>query len=217
MNMLCPMSYNPSEFYIKCVTVFPDDRLESYKRVKMLSEAFSKSAKKSQVNLANGLPNGTTVNNRIPKKCKYDLYLQIKWLIWRSAIATGRSLKNKIIHIALHMVLFQFIFIQYLLLKKNFQLAAVLIGVCYSSSSISDEYRFQNVSGAIVIIITQLLFTEMYAVIGVFPTEFALYLREKALYSHFSYFISSILVVVSKFIFFIKTYIQILATTNNHL
>lgn len=76
------------------------------------------------------------------------------------------------------------------------QLAAVLIGVCYAASSTRDEYRFQNVSGAIVIIITQLLFTEMYAVIGVFPSEYALYLREKSLYSHVAYFISSVLVVV---------------------
>lgn len=179
MNLICPKSFNPSEFYIKCVTVLPDDRSESYKRVKMLTEAFAKKSQRSQLTIANGLPNGTTVNHRTSTKCRCDLFLQIKWLVWRSAIATGRSFKNKIVHIILHM------------------LAAALIGVCYASSSISDEYRFQNVSGAIVITITQLLFTEMYAVIGVFPMEFALYLREKALYSHFAYFVSSVLVVVS--------------------
>lgn len=79
-------------------------------------------------------------------------------------------------------------------------LAAALIGACYASSSITDEYRFQNVSGAIVITITQLLFTEMYAVIGVFPSEYALYLREKALYSHISYFLSSVLVVLPRIV-----------------
>lgn len=103
---MCPISYNPSEFYIKCVTVLPDDRLESYKRVNMLSEAFSKRTKKSQLSLTNGLPNGTTVNNYMRSKCNCDLFLQIKWLIWRSAIATGRSFRNKIIHILLHMVKF---------------------------------------------------------------------------------------------------------------
>lgn len=180
MNLICPKSFNPSEFYIKCVTVLPDDKLESYKRVKMLSDAFAKCTKKTQLSVANGLPNGTTVSNRANRKRYFDVFLQIKWLVWRSSIATARSFKNKIIHIALHM------------------LAAALIGVCYAASSTDDEYRFQNVSGAIVITITQLLFTEMYAVIGVFPSEYALYIREKALYSHISYFLSSLLVVVSE-------------------
>lgn len=105
MNLSCPVSYNPAEFYIKCVTIVPDDRLGSYKRVHMLSEAFSGKVKKSQLSVVNnGIPNGTTVNNRTHRNFTCDLFLQIKWLIWRSSIATGRSFKNKIVHIALHMV-----------------------------------------------------------------------------------------------------------------
>lgn len=72
----------------------------------MLADAFSKKTKKCQLTIPNGIPNGTTVSNYANRKFKCDLFLQIKWLIWRSAIATGRSFRNKLIHIALHMVIF---------------------------------------------------------------------------------------------------------------
>lgn len=105
VDLVCPKSYNVSDFYIKCVTIMPDDRAESHRRVKMLTQAYARKAKKSRFTTGvNGIPNGTTNNRAVTQKRYCDWLLQIRWLVWRSSIATARNFRNKIIHIALHMV-----------------------------------------------------------------------------------------------------------------
>jgi ABC-type multidrug transport system permease subunit len=70
------------------------------------------------------------------------------------------------------------------------------LSLAYSQVSLADQDGVQNIEGFMSMIATEFTFTNMYAVINVFPGEIAVFLREKDLYSAHSYFFSKIISMI---------------------
>ncbi|XP_068916532.1 protein white-like isoform X1 [Tenebrio molitor] len=117
-------------------------------------------------------------NVSLEKQAKNHFFYELKWLLWRCFLDIRR---NKSTHLRLYLfVVAELIF----------------LSLAYSQVSLADQDGVQNIEGFMSMIATEFTFTNMYAVINVFPGEIAVFLREKDLYSAHSYFFSKIISMI---------------------
>ncbi|CAH0562115.1 unnamed protein product [Brassicogethes aeneus] len=150
LNFRCPASYNPSDFYLKCLS---DQDIQNNSFL-MIFDTIG-------------------LNTLKPKeKIKKSILFQLKWLLWRVFIDSKRNFNRQLT--------------SYIILM----LSGLLITLSYTNITINSENSVQNIQGAILFIISELIFSHMYYVIFVFPSEVNIYLFEKELYKPLPYFLS---------------------------
>ncbi|XP_018565617.1 protein scarlet [Anoplophora glabripennis] len=165
-NLVCPDSYNPADFYIKCVTV--DSGNEEDRKTDWLSDLFHNNSEQIITDRYN--PNEFTKQ----KMNKRSFFVQLRWLVWRVFIDFKRS-----IHVYRT---------SYILLM----ITALIIGVSFSNVTLENKSNVQNVQGVLILIVSELIFTHMYYVIYVFPEEIVIFVKEKSLYSSLPYYLSKV-------------------------
>ncbi|KYB29666.1 protein scarlet-like [Tribolium castaneum] len=114
----------------------------------------------------------------LKKQTKNCIFYDLKWLLWRCYLNTKR---NKIINLGTYF---------YSMMQ------ILIISIFYSEVTFSGQDAIQSIQGLLSYCGTEFTFTNMYAVIYIFPEEVAIFLREKNLYSTFAYFIAKLLSLI---------------------
>lgn len=97
------------------------------------------------------------------------------------------------------------------------KLTGVMLASCYALVKLYDDNSVQNIQGVLYFMISELVFTNMYSVLNIFPAEVAIFLKEKTLYSSHSYFVSKILSLVPTCLLTSATYCGLFFLTVNFL
>ncbi|XP_066155339.1 protein white-like isoform X2 [Euwallacea fornicatus] len=169
--LFCPATYNPADFYIKTTAI--KSPMEEVK-VRGLIEAFEEEYA-VKFNFADIEYNGLLLRKKTDEK---RFFYTLGWLIWRTHIDLKRQSK------------------QYLISSLLIIVTALIIGISYSSTTITDPNSVQSIQGALLLIISELIFDEMYQVIYIFPQEIEIFIQEKTLYAALPYFLSKILSLI---------------------
>ncbi|XP_060515809.1 protein brown-like [Cylas formicarius] len=170
-GLVCPGSFNPADFYIKSLAIrVPGDE----RRIELLREAY-RTEYAVKYDFAGKGYNGLLLKH---KQHKQNFFLELGWLIWRTLI----DMKG---NIGIHMNTFLLI-----------MLTACIIGMSYTYVSIGKTGSIQSIQGALLLIVSELVFDQMYYVIYTFPKEVQIFTQEKNLYSPFPYFLSKLLSLV---------------------
>ncbi|CAG7726011.1 unnamed protein product, partial [Allacma fusca] len=199
MNLICPEQYNPADFYIKTLAVYPGKEEESRKQIKGICDTFSVSpqAKEIEQKVQTEI---TTVDLFTKSGSSADSYddqtvlgfhvrrplwiTQTFWLTWRALINSKRNPKVHTVRTIQKIVM------------------ALLIGLCYFGVKL-NQMGIQDIQGAVFVFITENTFPSLYGVLHVFPHELPLFIRENkgGLYRCDSYYISTMISLLPGFVF----------------
>jgi len=156
----CPPLYNPADHFIQVLTILPTDRDNSRQRVAMICDQFSQTPYAQQ--LAAQTPQLQHYNPG--QSSPYSPYT-VGWcaqfwaLLWRGWLGVRRE--PKIVKVRLLQTIF----------------TAALIGLIYFGQ-IADQAGVININGVLFFFITNVTFSNVFAVINVFCVELPLFLRE---------------------------------------
>ncbi|XP_044256400.1 protein scarlet [Tribolium madens] len=166
MNLHCPYAFNPAEFYINCLT---------HGDVSKMDLMYKKERNEKPQDHVHW-PNFD--NLFLKKQTANCFFYDLKWLLWRCYLNTKR---NKIVILGTYF---------YSMIQM------FIISMFYSEVTFSSQDAIQNIQGLLSYCGTEFTFTNMYAVIYIFPEEVAIFLREKNLYSTFAYFVAKLLSLI---------------------
>ncbi|KAI3386317.1 hypothetical protein SNEBB_004313 [Seison nebaliae] len=180
-NVQCPNNYNPADFLVHEFALRPGKETESLREIKKAAEKYEDTMEKKDL-----LKQITAL--RQEKSAELQMILnepmiagtyaqQFKWLMWRGfyeLIRQPYALRVRFIQAAL---------------------IGVLLGLIYLRLPINQN-AVQNFTGAAFIIISNLSFGNMFAVINVFPAGLPLFIRErrKNVYSTAMYYITKVVI-----------------------
>ncbi|XP_050313550.1 protein scarlet-like [Anthonomus grandis grandis] len=167
-SLICPPSYNPADFFINCI--IEQSKFGKNKIDKMIEKFNTDYCLKLQFSEHDYT--GLLLRKR---QCQNNFFFVLAWMIWRIMIGMARDLRQYVISFSLTL------------------LTALIIGLTFSSTQITDSSSVQNIQGALLLIVSELIFYQMYNVIYIFPGEIDIYIREKTLYEPLPYFLSKIL------------------------
>ncbi|CAG9760400.1 unnamed protein product [Ceutorhynchus assimilis] len=169
--LFCPMTYNPADYYIKNIVIkSPADE----KKVNDMIEVFNKN-RHSALNLPDYECDALLLKQKYDEK---NFFYTLAWLSWRVYIDAKRYL------------------FQYLTTLLLILITAFIIGISYSSTIISGFSGVQSIQGALLLIVSELIFNGMYQVIYIFPSEIEIFIKEKNIYAALPYFVSKIVSLV---------------------
>ncbi|XP_019753645.1 protein scarlet [Dendroctonus ponderosae] len=169
--LYCPTAYNPAEFYIKNIAVKSSS---DEGRIDHMVEVF-KEEYAVKFNFSDIEYDGLLLKQRDTEK---SFVFALGWLTWRILIDMKRNFKQ-------YSVTFLLIII-----------TAFIIGLTYSSISLNEGSSVQSIQGALLLIVSELIFNGMYQVIFMFPSEVELFIQEKNMYSALPYFVSKIVSLI---------------------
>lgn len=124
LGFQCPLTYNPSDFYIKTLAIMPNSREESLKRAKKVCDSFEQS--KFYVSLSDEIAeieNSPVLDSNVDTKKKHKYFIiiyqviitflfikyvkffrydstwfaQVKWLTWRNFINDNRNFVSRML------------------------------------------------------------------------------------------------------------------------
>ena len=156
----CPSLYNPADHFIQVLTILPTDGDNSRQRVAMICDQFSQTPYAQQ--LAAQTPH---LQHYIPDQSSPYSPYTVGWcaqfwaLLWRGWLGVARE--PKIVKVRLLQTIF----------------TAALIGLIYFGQS-ADQAGVVNINGVLFFFITNVTFSNVFAVINVFCMELPLLLRE---------------------------------------
>lgn len=191
----CPATFNPADYYIHTLAVFPGHEARSRERIKRICDNFAVSAYCKDIDITIQYQDNMRLSNvecgmnykdesffkNVPEKPGW--LVQWWWLTWRSLID---SYRNPAIHTIRIM---QKIFI------------AIVIGLCYTSVDVTQT-GIHDIEGALFIFITENTFPSLYGVLNIFPQEMPLFLREyrNGIYRSDTYYLSKMVSLIPGFI-----------------
>jgi len=156
----CPPHYNPADHFIQVLTIIPTDKVTSNMRVNSICDEFTQSAEGQQLNRELD-PVDNIECEEVRPRSPYTVSWcrQFRALLWRSWLAVIRE--PRIIKVRILQTIF----------------TAVLIGGIYFGQEL-DQDGINNINGVLYFFITNLTFSNVFAVINVFCMELPLFLRE---------------------------------------
>lgn len=168
MDMIVPQYFNPADFYVQKLAMVAGKRDESQSQIQKICDTFQSSMWGSQLRdklVKNASPEdsaSTKVSTRASvSKYKVSWWRQFSALMTRTYLATIKEpliAKVKII---------------------STLVVSLVLGFIYYGQK-HDQAGIMNINGAIFIIITNLSFENIFAVIMVFCNELPIFLREHA-------------------------------------
>ncbi|XP_071156888.1 protein white-like [Mytilus edulis] len=178
----CPVNYNPADYFIMTMAILPDQLDNCRKRVEKICDAFSKSKHaveltKETDTVCNGTNPVTTTNLVVDRESSYgaNWFQQFGSLTWR---AWAQNIRDPLI---MKVKIFQTIFI------------GVVLGLIYLHDNNNyDQKQVLNVNGVLFLLLTNMSFANMFAILNTFPTELPIFLREhgSGLYRVDTYYLS---------------------------
>ncbi|XP_064613725.1 protein white-like [Liolophura sinensis] len=191
-GLTCPSNYNPADFYIHTLAIVNGKEKECRTRVEQICDAYEKSEQAAVINreleefvsdhhdLGDAWVDMSSIRRYKGSWCK-----QFAAVFWRSWLGNFRDPN----------------------LQKIRLLQSIVIGVILGLVYLRQEYNqeaIQNLNGALFLIITNMSFSNMFAVINSFPMELPIFMREHGsrLYRVDVYFISKTIAELPNFIVF---------------
>ncbi|XP_023332555.1 protein white [Eurytemora carolleeae] len=187
-NFPCPLTYNPADHFIEVLAIQPGHEIACRETVANICHAFDQSEEGKQlmleVNKEDQVVNDTEnmrVNDRSPYKASWTAqFSALSWRTYRALIKEPLIIKIRIT---------QAIFI------------SILLGVIYYGQE-HDQSGVKNITGALFILLTNMSFGNIFAVVNVFCAELPIFLREhfNGMYRIDTYFLTKQLVDLPLFI-----------------
>ncbi|XP_052132931.1 LOW QUALITY PROTEIN: protein scarlet [Frankliniella occidentalis] len=196
---VCPASYNPADFFIRTLACMPGSEEASKAAVRKICDRFAVSdhARKMEMEVMQ-TESGTYPAFVVQPAASGGaaMWPQKLWLL------TGRAM----LQVARDPS------IQGMRLLQKLAIA-VMAGLCFLGTVSVSQTGVMSVQGALFILVSENTFSPMYSVLGVFPSELPLYLREHSagLYGPGAFYMSKVLsmlpgLVVEPLIFAVLAY-----------
>ncbi|KAF7281915.1 hypothetical protein GWI33_004036 [Rhynchophorus ferrugineus] len=170
-QIICPHSYNPSDFYIKNLSIKSEI---DEKRINSMLQYY-KEHYEVKINFSEAEYDGIQLKYRENKK---SFFFEINWLIWRVFILLGRNIREYYSGLLVNMI------------------AAVIIGIIYSKVTLTDASSVQNIQGVLLLVVSELIFHQLCQNLYTFPQEIDVFVQEKALYTSLPYYLSKIVSLI---------------------
>ncbi|XP_030748429.1 protein scarlet-like [Sitophilus oryzae] len=163
--LFCPSSYNPADFYLNHIIIkTPNDERKIEDLVKQFKEDYS---------LKFDFPENGYHGLLLKYKEKENGFLhELKWLSWRVFVNLGRNTEEHYFSFILTVI------------------TASILGIVYSNVTLAETSAVQSIQGVLLLIVSELIFIQMYQAIYTFPEEVNIFVQEKELYSPLPYFLS---------------------------
>ncbi|XP_026501599.1 protein scarlet [Vanessa tameamea] len=180
----CPMTYNPTDFFIKVLALTPGSEGASRQAIKSVCDRFAVSDAAKELDMEIQLEfhlmdNEDEESKRL--KCSNfqppGLHTKIAWLVYRYMLIILRDPQVQFFRIIQKLVI------------------ALTAGLCFIGTARLTQSGIQDVQGALFIIIAENTFAPMYSVLYMFPEEFPMLHRElkAGLYSTPVYYVARML------------------------
>lgn len=202
----CPVNYNPADFFIMNLAVIPGREEECKTRIREICDSFEKSPRMNKMleSMDEMCRQGQTtmtssrlLQEAFSETSRYGAswFQQFRCVFWRSWV--GNIREPMIIKVRL---------IQTIVI-------AVAFGLIYLKTD--NDYvqeDVQNINGVLFLLIMNMTFTFMFAVLNLFPLELPIFLREygSGLYGTDIYYLSKALAEIPTFIFLPVLFVAIL-------
>ena len=181
----CPAHYNPADHWVETLAVVPGKETESRERLNHVTAEFDRSEEGRAVKEMAGTDNSSSVGSSHQKKSPYKAswWKQFTALLWRSFLAVIKDPLIMQVRIAQTVVI-------------ALVLGAVYFGQEHTTAGV------MSINGALFLIITNMTFANMFAVINVICMELPIFLREhfNGMYRTDVYFITKQLAELPVFI-----------------
>jgi len=184
----CPSNYNPADHFVEVLAIQPGKEEECKKEVDMICTSFDDSkdgmdllAELKQEESTVTDSNQNKSDNRSPYKASWGA--QFKALTWRNFLAMIKEPLLVKVRIIQAIVI------------------AIILGVIYLGQDL-DQDGIQNANGALFVVITNMSFANIFAVVNVFCNELPIFLREhfNGMYRVDTYYLTRQLVDMPLFI-----------------
>ncbi|CAB3234626.1 unnamed protein product [Arctia plantaginis] len=186
----CPITYNPTDYFIKVLSITPGFETASRNAIKSVCDRFAVSdpAKEldMEIQLEFHLMDSLDSTNAVSPRDEHDtlqapsFLTKLLWLIYRYLIIIIRDPRVQLVRIL-----------------QKFAIA-VTAGLCFMGTANHTQTGIQDVQGALFIIIAENTFIPMYSVLHMFPEEFPLLNRElkAGLYSATVYYLARMIALL---------------------
>ncbi|XP_015785598.1 protein white isoform X2 [Tetranychus urticae] len=185
IGLQCPQNYNPSDFYIQKLAIVPGREEECKRNVEEICNKFSESQFAARMNKFDKeiVQTDDGYSSKIVFSYKRGFFMQMFLVLWRSWLTNLREPLLTSVRIA------QTIFI------------SLLLGLIYWRQEYNQE-GIMNINGALFILLANITFTNVFAVVNTFCLELPIFIREhnNGLYSVSVYFISKTLAELPYFV-----------------
>jgi len=164
----CPANFNPADFFIHNLAIVPGHEEDTKKKTKEICEAFegSDQGKEVAVMAKENQPSTEKTNDQsqprvLLKKSPYKAtwFTQFSAVLWRSWMSVTRE--RSIIRVKIFSTIF----------------VAGLIALIFQGQTMVVE-DIMNINGALFILLTNITFQNVYAVVNTFAAEQPMFLRE---------------------------------------
>ncbi|CAH2074506.1 unnamed protein product, partial [Iphiclides podalirius] len=163
----CPITYNPTDFFIKVLALTPGSEGASRQAIKSVCDRFavSDAAKEldMEIHLEFHLMDHEAVESRRKKEDSFKspfFFTKIMWLVYRYLLVILRDPRVQLLRIGQKLAI------------------ALTAGLCFIGTARLTQAGIQDVQGALFIIIAENTFSPMYSVLYMFPEEFPMLTRE---------------------------------------
>ncbi|XP_075969242.1 ATP-binding cassette transporter scarlet isoform X2 [Anticarsia gemmatalis] len=186
----CPLMYNPTDYFIKVLSLTPGSEAASRQAIKSVCDRFavSDAAKEldMEIHFEFHLMNSDDSTNAVARREAEDAFqppfflTKLLWLIYRYLIIIIRDPRVQFVRILQKLAI------------------ALTAGLCFMGTARLTQSGIQDVQGALFIIIAENTFSPMYSVLHMFPEEFPLLNRElkAGLYSAPVYYVARMIALL---------------------
>ncbi|XP_022821306.1 protein white-like isoform X2 [Spodoptera litura] len=163
IGLLCPLNYNPAEFYIRAVS--------SSGNVHRLVEI---SQNRLEYNGTSSIrPDLVHTYNRPVQR---NWFKQVHLLLWRLSLTLKRELRNQILQLFITVVI-----------------TSMVLGVAYVGATGTTQRGVQEIRGFLWLLTSEVSFGVSYSALYAFEYEISLFKREVGVYKCSAYFVSRFL------------------------
>ena len=179
----CPVNYNPADHWVQALAVVPGVEEKSRKNIDTVCEAFNRSEDGQLLEQLSSSSHTEVLTSASKSPYKASWTAQFSALMWRSWLSVIKEPLIVQVRIAQTVVI------------------AVILGIVY----FGQEHTIagvQSINGALFLIITNMTFSNMFAVINVITMELPIFLREhfNGMYRTDVYFITKQLAELPLFV-----------------
>ncbi|XP_012935669.1 protein white [Aplysia californica] len=182
LNYPCPRNFNPADHYILTLAIVPGKEEECRRKTNAICDTFTESPQARHIDSEIDLRlRESELADHIVVSDTYasSLWVQVKNLFWRSWIAQFRDAMLFWVRIGQSLAI------------------GLVLGLVYLQLDV-DQKGVQNINGAIYLLILNVTFTNVFAVLTSFPEEMGIVMRElgTGLYRVDIYYIAKIVTEV---------------------
>ena len=205
------MNYNPADHYLQVLAVVPGQEEASHLQLQTICDEFEKSEKGLELSKMSAEASKDSSTEQVsvattsPYKASWgEQFTALLWRSWLSIVKDPLILKIRIGTSVVRLNIYQACFI----INPLFQFIALILGAVYFGQELSGVNNakgegIMNINGVLFLLITNMTFSNMFAVINVFCLELPIFLREhfNGMYRTDTYFLCRQLAEVPIFLF----------------